>query len=76
MKDNRVFIKNILEIDIDSINQTNRYIVRSVYDVVDNEGFADIEQKVIEDLTMTWQDIKEEGGIAEVNRELQRCYNL
>lgn len=39
------FIKNVLDTEVDGFACTIRYIVRAMYDVIDADGFATIEQK-------------------------------
>ena len=45
-----------------------------MFNVIDKEGFGNIEQKVIEDVTMTREEIKEEGGYQEVINQFKECY--
>ena len=53
-----------------------RYIVKSMYDVIHEDGFASIEQKNIEDVTMSRQEIKEEGGHQVIVEELKELYKI
>ena len=74
-----VFIKNTLDVDVDALNSRNRYIVRAMYDVrqEDERGvWFKLEQRIIEDVTLTWDEIEQEGGIAEINKQLTECYNV
>ena len=71
-----IFIKNILDVDVDGLRQRNRYVVRAMYDVKQPDGYYKLVQRVIEDVTMTWDEIEEEGGVAEVNKQLRECYNV
>lgn len=72
-----IFIKNVLEVDVDGARQENRYIVRALYDV-DHEGDGEysLEQRIIEDVTMSWKEIEKEGGIVEVNKQFKEGYDL
>lgn len=45
-----------------------------MYNVIDDDGFATIEQKVIEDVTLSDQEIEEEGGASKVLEDLKECY--
>lgn len=47
------FIKNVLDIEVNGFTGAIRYVVREMFDVIDKDGFGIIEQKVIEDVTMT-----------------------
>jgi len=74
-----IFIKNDLQVDVDGLRHRNRYIVRAMYDVrhEDERGVHyKLEQRVIEDLTLTWDEIEQEGGVVEINKQLKKCYNL
>lgn len=73
------FIKNIIEIDVDAFRGVNHYVVVSMYDVKkeDERGtYWDIEQEIIEDLEMTWEEIEKYGGVAVINKEFEECYNI
>lgn len=76
LKMKEFFIKNILDVDVDAMRQRNRYIVRALYDVEQPGGFYKLDQRTIEDLTLTWDEIEQEGGIAEVNKQFKECYNV
>lgn len=68
------FIKNVLDIEVNGFTGAIRYVVREMYDLIHEDGFASIEQKDIEDVTMTREEIKEEGGYQEVINQLKECY--
>lgn len=68
------FIKNVLDIEVNGFTGAIRYVVREMFDVIDKDGFGIIEQKVIEDVTMTREEIKEEGGHQEIINQLKECY--
>lgn len=68
------FIKNVLDIEVNGFTGAIRYVVRKMFNVIDKEGFGNIEQKVIEDVTMTREEIKEEGGYQEVINQFKECY--
>lgn len=74
-----IFIKNVLDVDVDGLRGTNRYKVKAMYDVR-REGhsghYYEIKFKLIEDITFTWDEIEREGGIAEINKQLNECYNV
>ncbi|KTS84462.1 hypothetical protein NS115_03795 [Paenibacillus jamilae] len=74
-----IFIKNVLNVDVDGLKHKNRYVVRAMYNVrqEDESGvWYKIVQRVIEDLTLTWDEIEEEGGVCEINKQLKECYNV
>ena len=68
------FIKNVLDIEVNGFTGAIRYVVREMFNVIDKEEFGNIEQKVIEDVTMTREEIKEEGGYQEVINQFKECY--
>lgn len=68
------FIKNVLDIEVNGFTGAIRYVVREMYDLIHEDGFVSIEQKVIEDVTMTREEIKEEGGYQEVINQFKECY--
>lgn len=68
------FIKNVLDVEVNGFACKVRYIVRAMYNVIDDDGFATIEQKVIEDVTLSDAEIEEEGGASKVLEDLKECY--
>lgn len=70
------FIKNIIDVDIDGLNGINHYIIRTMYNDIDDDNYAIISFKVIDEFDLTWEEIKEEGGIEEVNKQLNECYGI
>jgi hypothetical protein len=76
MKMEKQFIRNVLDIEVNGFTGAVRYIVKSMYDVIHEDGFASIEQKNIEDVTMSRQEIKEEGGHQVIVEELKELYKI
>lgn len=70
------FIRNVLDIEANGFTGAVRYIVTSMYDVIHEDGVASIEQKIIEDVTMSRQEIKEEGGNQAIVEELKELYEI
>lgn len=70
------FIRNALDIEVNGFTGAVRYIVTSMYDVIHEDGVASIEQKIIEDVTMSRQEIKEEGGNQAIVEELKELYEI
>ncbi len=68
------FIKNVLEIEINGFTGSIRYVVKEMNDVVNDDGFASLEQKTIEDVTMSRSEIKSEGGHQEIINQLKELY--
>ena len=71
-----IFIKNVMGVDVDGLKGVNKYTIKQMYNVVNEEGYATIKHRLIEDLTLTWDEIEEEGGIAEINKQFRECYNV
>jgi hypothetical protein len=70
------FVKNVLSVDVDGSRGINHYVIKAQYDAIDEDGFADIVYKIVDDFTMTWKEIEEEGGISAINKDLKECYNV
>lgn len=68
------FIKNVLEIEINGFTGSIRYVVKEMNDIIHDDGFASVEQKTIEDVTMSRNDIKNEGGHKEIINQLKELY--
>lgn len=74
-----IFIKNILEVDVDSARQVNNYKIYAQYDIarLSEQGkYYEYTQKLIEDISFTWDEIEEEGGVAEINKQFKEEYNI
>lgn len=69
-------IKNVLSVDVDGINGVNRYTIKGMYNEIDDDGFSNIVYKLMDDFYMTWDDIKDYGGIDQVNADLRECYGV
>lgn len=68
------FIGNTLTVE--KLAGANRYIVTATYEAVQEDGSFELIDRVIEDITMSSQEIEEEGGLEEISRQLEECYNL
>ena len=68
------FIKNVLEIEINGFTGSIRYVVKEMNDIIHDDGFASVEQKTIENVTMSRNDIKNEGGHKEIINQLKELY--
>ena len=67
-KNNLEFIKNIVSVDVDGLKGINHYKIQALYNKIDSEGYATLEHKLIDEFDYTWDEIEQEGGIAEINR--------
>ncbi len=70
------FIKHILNVDVDAGRRINVYTVIAMYDVMDEEGYAELEQRTVEEVTLSWDEIKKRGGVHVVNEEFNSRYNF
>lgn len=53
-------IKRILDVDVDGLKGIVKYVIQEMYDLIDNEGFATIKFRTIDEFTMTFSEIEEE----------------
>lgn len=72
----RIFIKNILEVDVDGLKAENNYTINAMYDVVGLDGFAIVEHVTVDRFTMTWDEIERDGGVAAVVEEIKEEYKI
>ena len=70
------FIKNVLNVEVDGLKGINHYVIKAMYDKIDEDNFATTTFKIVDDFKMTWKEIEEEGGIAEINKDLKECYGV
>lgn len=73
------FIKNVLDVKVDGLRGVNRYIVKAMYNVEKRDALGtwwEICLELIEDLEMSWNEIEEYGGVAQVNKDLNECYGV
>lgn len=70
------FIKNVLSVDVDGLKGVNHYTIKAQYNAIDEEGFATLNHKLVDEFDMTWDEIERDGGIAQVNKDLKECYGV
>lgn len=70
------FIKNVLSVNVNGLKGVNRYVIKAMYDEIDEDNFAKTIFKLVDDFELTWKEIEEEGGIAEINKDLKECYGV
>lgn len=68
------FLKNVLNVDVDGLKGVNHYTIKAMYDAIDDDEVATITYKLLDEFDMTWQEIKEGGGIAAINKDLKERY--
>lgn len=61
------FIKNVLDVDVDGMREVNTYTVKAMYNRLEPDGFASVAFEPVAKFSLSWQEIEEAGGIAQVN---------
>ena len=70
------FIKNVLDVDVDGAREVNTYTVKAMYDKVDPDGFASVVFEPVAKFFLSWQEIEEAGGIAQVNALINKRFEI
>lgn len=70
------FIKNVLNVDVDGSRGINHYVIKAMYDKIDEDNFATTIFKIVEEFDLTWKEIEEKGGVGEINKQLKECYGV
>lgn len=70
------FIKNVLDIKVDGLRGVNHYVIKAMYNLIDEDNFATIEFKLIDEFELDWDEIEAEGGVGEINKQLKECYGV
>ena len=53
-------IKRVLDVDVDGLKGTVKYTIKEMYDLVDEEGYGEVKFRLIDEFTMTFNEISEE----------------
>lgn len=53
-------IKRTLDVDVDGLKGIVKYVIKEMYDLIHDEGYATIEHRLIDEFTMTFNEIEEE----------------
>jgi len=53
-------IKRVLDVDVDGLKGTVKYTIKEMYDLVNEEGYGEIKFRLIDEFTMTFNEISEE----------------
>ncbi|MFE5473855.1 hypothetical protein [Bacillus safensis] len=72
------FIKNVLDVDVDAVKGTVKYTISEMYDEIDEEGVAEIKFKLIDEFTMTFNEIKKKEELQghSMGAELHKKYGI
>lgn len=60
MKMEEQLIKRILDVDVDGLKGVIKYTINEMYDLIDEEGYGEIKFRLIDEFTMTFNEISEE----------------
>ena len=75
----RKFIQNIYTVEVDGLRSVNHYKVYGEYEVKymdeQNKEYWKTEWNLIDEFDYAWDDIEQDGGIAQVNKDIQEEYN-
>lgn len=74
--DNLEFIKNIVDIEVDGLKGLNNYTIKAMYNKKEKDGFATITYKLVDEFSLTWGEIEEEGGAGAVMKDIKDTYNI
>lgn len=78
-KENVEFIKVDKDVDVEGLKGINHYKIVIYYNQrhKDNIGeYWDVSSTVIDKFDYTWRDIEADGGIAQVNKDINECYGI
>jgi hypothetical protein len=75
-KSDLIFIKNIIEVDVDGLKGINHYTIKAMYNKIDAEGYATLTHKLIDEFDYSWDDIEKDGGIVQVNKDFKETYGV
>lgn len=70
------FIKNVLDVDVDGMREVNTYTVKAMYNKIDPDAFASVVFEPVAKFSLSWQEIEEAGGIAQVNTLIKKQYEI
>lgn len=71
-------IKKILDVDVDGLKGIVKYTIKEMYDLIDDEGFATIDFRIIDEFTMTFNEISKEESIQghSMKTEIYEAYGI
>lgn len=75
----KIFRRNVLFTDVDGLRGVNTYTIKAEYDVRHEGQFGayyKLGYELIDEFTMTWDEIERDGGIAQVKKDLKECYGV
>lgn len=72
-------IKRKLEVSVDAVREINFYTIMDIFDYVWSDGvekWASVETELVDELSYTWEEIDQAGGITQFNRSLKKRYGI
>lgn len=71
-------IKRILDVDVDGLKGVVKYTIKEMYDIIDDEGFATIDFRTIDEFAMTFNEISKEESIQghSMKSEIYEAYGI
>lgn len=72
-------IKRKLEVSVDAAREINFYTIMDIFDYVWSDGvekWASVETELVDELSYTWEEIDQAGGITQFNRSLKERYGI
>ena len=71
-------IKRVLDVDVDGLKGTVKYTIKEMYDLVNEEGYGEIKFRLIDEFTMTFNEISEEESEQghSMKTEIYKVYNI
>jgi hypothetical protein len=71
-------IKKTLDVDVDGLKGTVKYIIKEMYDLIDDEGFGTINFRTIDEFTMSFSEIgkEEENQGHSMKKEIYAVYGI
>ena len=69
-----VFVKRIINVNVDGLKNVNHYKVQDQFDKIDDDGFADIAFKTVDEFDYTWSEIERDGGLSAIKQDILNTY--
>lgn len=72
------FIRRTLDVDVDGLKGIVKYVIQEMYDQIDDEGFATIKFRTIDEFEMTFDEIEEEEKLQghSMKKEIYNVYGI
>lgn len=77
--ENAEFVKTEKEIKVDGLKGVNHYKIVVYYNQKHEDERGEwwtLEGKLIDEFDYSWDDIDADGGISEINKDINECYGV